>query len=147
MPTLKPFTKAVTGLLIPVLLTACVSLPDGSTTKSSASPDPASAVAGTDPSDQSVVASAGSGNTLPAAIEVEVPEFMSEIVATFSHIARSSPQVNQRSGVSVRMTVTNRETLVANAARRALQRGETKGVFHGISSERHEISDAPSFYE
>lgn len=61
-------------------------------------------------------------------IEVEVPEFMTEIVATFSHVARSSPQVNQRSGVSVRMTVTNYETLVANAARRALQRGETRVV-------------------
>lgn len=61
-------------------------------------------------------------------IEVEVPDFMTEIVATFSHVARSSPQVNQRSGVSVRMTVTNYETLVANAARRALQRGETKVV-------------------
>ncbi|NCG39954.1 MAG: magnesium chelatase, partial [Actinobacteria bacterium] len=40
-------------------------------------------------------------------ISVSVPEFMTEIVTTFSHIARSSPQVNQRSGVSVRMTVTN----------------------------------------
>ena len=61
-------------------------------------------------------------------ISVSVPEFMTEIVTTFSHIARSSPQVNQRSGVSVRMTVTNYETLVANAARRALQRGETHVV-------------------
>ena len=57
-------------------------------------------------------------------ISVTLPEFMSEIVATFSHVARSSSHVNQRSGVSVRMTVTNTETLVANAARRALQRGE-----------------------
>ncbi|MDG1197480.1 MAG: sigma 54-interacting transcriptional regulator [Actinomycetota bacterium] len=61
-------------------------------------------------------------------ISVSVPEFMTEIVTTFSHIARSSPQVNQRSGVSVRMTVTNYETLVANAARRALQRGESHVV-------------------
>ena len=55
---------------------------------------------------------------------VSLPDFMAEIVATFSHVARSSSHVNQRSGVSVRMTVTNTETLVANAARRALQRGE-----------------------
>ena len=61
-------------------------------------------------------------------IDIEVPEFMLEIIATFSHVARSSPQVNQRSGVSVRMTVTNYETLVANAVRRGLQRGETKVV-------------------
>jgi magnesium chelatase subunit I len=61
-------------------------------------------------------------------ITVTVPEEMSEIVATFSHVARSSPHVNQRSGVSVRMTVSNLEVLVANAARRALQRGETHVV-------------------
>ena len=63
-----------------------------------------------------------------AGISVSVPEFMAEIIATFSHICRSSPQVNQRSGVSVRMTVTNYETLIANATRRALQAGETHVV-------------------
>ena len=57
-------------------------------------------------------------------ITVTLPDFMSEIVATFSHVARSSSHVNQRSGVSVRMTITNTETLVANATRRVLQRGE-----------------------
>ncbi len=57
-------------------------------------------------------------------VVVNLPDFMAEIVATFSHVARSSSHVNQRSGVSVRMTVTNTETLMANAARRALQRGE-----------------------
>jgi magnesium chelatase subunit I len=58
-------------------------------------------------------------------LSITVPEFMTEVIATFSHICRSSPQVNQRSGVSVRMTVTNYETLVANATRRALQAGES----------------------
>ena len=57
-------------------------------------------------------------------LSVTVPEFMTEVIATFSHICRASPQVNQRSGVSVRMTVTNYETLVANATRRALQARE-----------------------
>ncbi|MGY9072104.1 MAG: sigma 54-interacting transcriptional regulator [Acidimicrobiales bacterium] len=61
-------------------------------------------------------------------IEATMPEFMNEIVTTFSHIARASPQVNQRSGVSVRMTITNYETLIANATRRALQRGESRVV-------------------
>lgn len=61
-------------------------------------------------------------------ITVTVPEVMTEIVTTFSHVARSSPQVNQRSGVSVRMTVSNLEVLVANAARRALAQGETHVV-------------------
>jgi magnesium chelatase subunit I len=53
---------------------------------------------------------------------------MTEIVATLSHLARQSPHINQRSGVSVRLTVANLETLVANAARRALRQGETDVV-------------------
>jgi len=61
-------------------------------------------------------------------LSIVVPEFMAEVIATFSHICRSSPQVNQRSGVSVRMTVTNYETLTANATRRALQAGENHVV-------------------
>ncbi|HAX05707.1 MAG TPA: magnesium chelatase [Acidimicrobiaceae bacterium] len=61
-------------------------------------------------------------------LSIVIPEFMAEVIATFSHICRSSPQVNQRSGVSVRMTVTNYETLAANATRRALQAGENRVV-------------------
>ncbi len=59
---------------------------------------------------------------------VTVPEELAEVVATVSHLARSSPHVNQRSGVSVRLTVANRETLVANATRRALRLGEPEVV-------------------
>jgi magnesium chelatase subunit I len=61
-------------------------------------------------------------------LSVRVPPYMAEVVATFSHLAREAPQVNQRSGVSVRLTVANLETLVANAARRALMLGETDVV-------------------
>ena len=61
-------------------------------------------------------------------IRVSVPEFMTEIVATLSHLARSSAHINQRSGVSVRLTVSNAETLVANATRRALRHGEKEVV-------------------
>ena len=61
-------------------------------------------------------------------VRVEVPDFMAEIVATLSHLARSSPHVNQRSGVSVRLSIANYETLVANAARRALRLGEKDAV-------------------
>jgi len=61
-------------------------------------------------------------------VTVHVPEFMAEIVATLSHLARSSPHINQRSGVSVRLSIANYETLTANAARRALRLGETDAV-------------------
>jgi magnesium chelatase subunit I len=57
-------------------------------------------------------------------LRIQVPEFMAEIVATLSHLARSSSKINQRSGVSVRLSIANYETLVANAARRALRAGE-----------------------
>ena len=61
-------------------------------------------------------------------VRVDVPEFMAEVVATLSHLARESPHVNQASGVSVRLTVANMEVLVANATRRALRHGETDVV-------------------
>jgi magnesium chelatase subunit I len=51
-----------------------------------------------------------------------------QIVATISQLARQSPQVNQRSGVSVRLGVANYETLVAAAARRSLRTGEGEAV-------------------
>jgi len=61
-------------------------------------------------------------------LRVEVPEFMREIVAELSQQARRSPHVNHRSGVSVRLSITNYETLVANAARRALRNREDEVV-------------------
>jgi magnesium chelatase subunit I len=57
-------------------------------------------------------------------LRVHVPDYMTEIVATLSHLARQSPHINQRSGVSVRLTVSNKETMVANAMRRSLKLGE-----------------------
>ena len=68
---------------------------------------------------------------VPASLDgvaVEVPGYMAEIVASISQMARQSPQVNQRSGVSVRLGVANYETLVATAARRALRLGEPEAV-------------------
>jgi magnesium chelatase subunit I len=64
----------------------------------------------------------------PDGVRVEVPRFMAEIVATFSQLARQSPHINQRSGVSVRLSVTNFETMVASAVRRALRLGEPEAV-------------------
>jgi magnesium chelatase subunit I len=67
---------------------------------------------------------------LPAAadVDVAVPAFMDEIVAEATLQARSSPDVNQTSGVSVRVSIANQETLVANALRRALRLGEPEAV-------------------
>ena len=59
---------------------------------------------------------------------VNVPDYMKEIVAEITHQARKSPDINQRSGVSVRATVANYEALLANAFRRALRIGENEVV-------------------
>ena len=59
---------------------------------------------------------------------LHVPEFMREIVGEITFQARQSPDVNQSSGVSVRMSIANYETLVASALRRALHNGEAEAV-------------------
>ncbi len=61
-------------------------------------------------------------------VHVTIPEYMEHVVATFSQLARSSNQVNQRSGVSVRLSVSNLEVLGANALRRGLRAGERNVV-------------------
>ncbi|HLN18197.1 MAG TPA: sigma 54-interacting transcriptional regulator [Acidimicrobiales bacterium] len=67
--------------------------------------------------------------TLPTdGVPVVVPAFLEEIVAEISQLARRSPHLNQRSGVSVRLSIANYETLAANAVRRALRTGEPMAV-------------------
>jgi magnesium chelatase subunit I len=61
-------------------------------------------------------------------VTVNIPEYMRQVVATFSQLARGSNQVNQRSGVSVRLSVSNLEVLAANALRRGLRAGEQSVV-------------------
>jgi magnesium chelatase subunit I len=58
--------------------------------------------------------------------KVIVPDFIREIVAEITHVARRNPKINQRSGVSVRLSIGNLETLLSNALRRALRTGETE---------------------
>ncbi len=61
-------------------------------------------------------------------IPLAVPDFMAEIVAELTLQARQSQDVNQTSGVSVRMSIANYETLLANALRRAVRTGEPEAV-------------------
>ena len=67
--------------------------------------------------------------TVPEAdVPVVMPDFMSEVLVHLTFLARQSPHINQRSGVSVRLTVSNYETLAAAAIRRALRAGEAAAV-------------------
>jgi len=58
-------------------------------------------------------------------VEVVVPDFMTRLVATVAQEARRSPHLNQRSGVSVRMSMACQEALAASAVRRAVRAGES----------------------
>jgi magnesium chelatase subunit I len=55
---------------------------------------------------------------------VEVPRFMLELVAELTHLARRSPDISQRSGVSVRVSIANLEVLEATALKRAVRLAE-----------------------
>ena len=61
-------------------------------------------------------------------VDVRVPEFMLEVISEFSQQARQSNHINQRSGVSVRLSVSNYEAMAANAVRRSLAAGEDVAV-------------------
>jgi magnesium chelatase subunit I len=63
-----------------------------------------------------------------AAAEVQVPDFLREVVAELTLQARQSADVSQVSGVSVRASIANVETLIAAAERRALLLGEREAV-------------------
>lgn len=60
--------------------------------------------------------------------QVVIPTFMAEIVEEFVRLARTSPHVNQQSGVSVRASITCLETLVSNAERRGIMLDERNVV-------------------
>jgi magnesium chelatase subunit I len=54
-----------------------------------------------------------------AKYEIYVPQFIKETLAEITHLARQSPDINQSSGVSVRVSIANYETVIANSIRRA----------------------------
>ncbi len=60
--------------------------------------------------------------------EVYIPHFFREIIEQIAFEARKSEFVDQKSGVSVRMTVTCMENLISNAERRAILNNETEIV-------------------
>jgi magnesium chelatase subunit I len=60
--------------------------------------------------------------------EVIVPGFMAELLAELTHLARKAPEVSQRSGVSVRVSVANLEVLRAAALKRAVRLTESSAA-------------------
>ncbi len=61
-------------------------------------------------------------------VPLRVPAYMKEVIAALTAELRRSPHVNHRSGVSVRYSIGNLETLAAAAVRRAARAGEPEAV-------------------
>jgi magnesium chelatase subunit I len=61
-------------------------------------------------------------------VPLRVPLYMKEVLAALTAELRRSPHVNHRSGVSVRYSIGNLETLAAAAIRRAARTGELEAV-------------------
>ncbi len=57
-----------------------------------------------------------------------VPPFMKEIIAQLTFEARACGDINQASGVSVRVTINNYESVISNAEKRAVRVGEREVV-------------------
>jgi len=70
-------------------------------------------------------------------LPLRIPLYLKEVLAALTAELRRSPHVNHRSGVSVRYSIGNLETLAAAAVRRAARTGEPEAVprvcdLHGV---------------
>ncbi len=63
-------------------------------------------------------------NRFPDEERLVIPDYMKRILAEITALARSSSEINQRSGVSVRVSISNFETALSNAVRRSIINGE-----------------------
>ena len=63
-------------------------------------------------------------NRFPDEEKLVVPDYMKRILAEITTQARQSSEINQRSGVSVRVSIANYETALSNAVRRSIIHGE-----------------------
>src|SRR5207249_6667786 len=77
-----------------------------------------------------------SNHFITEGLDIILPQFMKEIIAEITQLARRSNDISQRSGVSVRVSISNFENVLSSASRRSLR-----------LKERHvapRISDLPS---
>jgi magnesium chelatase subunit I len=64
----------------------------------------------------------------PSPIQLEVPQYIREIVEQMAFVAREDKKVDKRSGVSQRLPISVLENVISNAERRALRTGEAVAV-------------------
>ena len=78
------------------------------------------------------------GYPASAGMALRVPPFIKEVVAQLTFEARASNEINQSSGVSVRVSINNFESVISNAEKRAVRLGDNEIV--------PRLSDLPSLY-
>src|SRR5262249_60018750 len=61
-------------------------------------------------------------------VATQCPDYMKQIVAELTHLARQSSDISQRSGVSVRVSICNYENLLSSALKRAIRLDERLAV-------------------
>ncbi|HEV2579314.1 MAG TPA: sigma 54-interacting transcriptional regulator [Ktedonobacteraceae bacterium] len=62
-----------------------------------------------------------SNHFITEGMDIIFPQFMKEVIGTITQLARQSNEISQRSGVSVRVSISNFENVLSNASRRALR--------------------------
>ena len=62
-----------------------------------------------------------SNHFITEGLDIIFPQFMKEVIAEITQLARRSNDISQRSGVSVRVSVSNFENVLSSASRRALR--------------------------
>ena len=70
-----------------------------------------------------------------ASLVATVPDALVEVIARFTRALRTSPAVDQRSGVSARFAIAGTETVAAAALHRATARGEAHAVARVVDLE------------
>jgi magnesium chelatase subunit I len=63
-----------------------------------------------------------------SSLPLRLPQFLKDIIAQITFEARASNEINQASGVSVRVTINNLESVMSNAEKRAVINGENEIV-------------------
>src|SRR5437588_9609208 len=62
-----------------------------------------------------------SNHFITEGLDIIFPQFMKEVIAEITQLARRSNDISQHSGVSVRVSVSNFENVLSSASRRALR--------------------------
>ncbi len=78
--------------------------------------------------DEITIMEAESARFVADGLETSYPKYMKEIIAEITHQARRSQDISQRSGVSVRVSISNYENVMSNAIRRAIRLNERQAV-------------------